>query len=78
MPHTKNMTKALYLTYLLVLFITHQVPAQTINPLRQKIQHIVSGKNATVGVYISGNTGKTLYHYMAVDISPCKAYLNFI
>ncbi|HMK05798.1 MAG TPA: class A beta-lactamase, subclass A2 [Ferruginibacter sp.] len=58
MPHTKNMTKALYLTYLLVLFITHQVPAQTINPLRQKIQHIVSGKNATVGVYISGNNGK--------------------
>ena len=52
------MTKLFYFTGLLLLFITCQTSAQTTDLLRQKIQQIVSTKNAIVGVSIIGNNGK--------------------
>jgi len=55
---TKNMTKPFYLTGLLFLIITCQAFAQTTDSLRQKIQQIVSTKDALVGVSIIGNYGK--------------------
>src|SRR6187431_3239658 len=42
----------------LFLFSTCQTSAQTIDSLREKIQQIVSGKNAMVGVSIIGNNGR--------------------
>ena len=52
------MTKLFHLTALLLLFITCRASAQTIESLRQKIQQVVSTKNAVVGVSIIGNNGK--------------------
>ena len=52
------MIKTLHLTTLLFLFISCQTSAQTVNSLRQKIEQIVSTKNAIVGVAIIGNNGK--------------------
>lgn len=56
------MTHLFQLTVLLFVFITYKTSAQTAESLRQKIEQIVSAKNAVVGVAISGNNGKdTLY-----------------
>jgi beta-lactamase class A len=52
------MIKLFHLTALLLLFISYQASAQRTDPLRQKIQQIVSTKNAIVGVSIIGNNGK--------------------
>lgn len=52
------MNKLFYLIGLLLLFITSQISAQTADSLRQKIQQIISTKNAVVGVAIIGNNGK--------------------
>ncbi|MEJ8801920.1 class A beta-lactamase, subclass A2 [Pontibacter sp. H249] len=42
----------------LLLFLVCQTSAQTSDSLRQKIQQIISTRNATVGVSIIGNNGK--------------------
>jgi beta-lactamase class A len=56
------MTKKIHLITLLFLFITCQLSAQTIDSLRQKIQEIVSTRNAIVGIAITGKQEKdTLY-----------------
>ncbi|HEY4874252.1 MAG TPA: class A beta-lactamase, subclass A2 [Puia sp.] len=52
------MIKRFHLTSLLFLFIFSQVPAQTTDSLRQKINQIITSKNAVVGVSIIGNNGK--------------------
>ena len=52
------MIKTFHLTALLFLFISCQTSAQTTDSLRQKIEQIVSTKNAIVGVAIIGNNGK--------------------
>ena len=52
------MTKLFQLTALLYLFIFSQASAQTKDSLQQKIEQIVSAKNAVVGVSIIGNSGK--------------------
>ncbi len=52
------MTKLFYLTVTLCLFFTQSISAQTTDLLRQKLQDIVSTKNATVGISIVGNKGK--------------------
>lgn len=52
------MTKLFHLTALLYLFIFSQASAQTKDSLQQKIEQIVSAKNAVVGVSIIGNSGK--------------------
>jgi len=50
--------KKLHITALLFLFITCSTSAQTIDGLRQKIQQIISTKNAVVGVSIIGDNEK--------------------
>ena len=50
------MTKLVYFT--VFLFLTCNTFGQTADELRQKIQEIVSAKNAVVGVSIIGNNGK--------------------
>ena len=52
------MTKLFSLTTLLFLNISSKTSAQKTDLLRQKIQKIVSTKNAIVGVSIVGNNGK--------------------
>lgn len=52
------MTKLFQLSTLLYFFISSQASAQTADSLKQKIQQIVSAKNAVVGVSIIGNSGK--------------------
>ena len=52
------MIKTFHLTTLLFLFISCQTSAQTVDSLRQKIEQIVSTKNAIVGVAIIGDNGK--------------------
>lgn len=52
------MTKTFHLTILLSLLITCQAFTQTIDSLRQRIQQIISTKNAVVGVSIIGKNGK--------------------
>lgn len=52
------MIKTFHLTALLFLFISCQTSAQTTDSLRQKIEQIVSTKNAIVGVAIIGNNEK--------------------
>ena len=51
------MRKKFHLVTLLFLFIAYQASAQTVDSLREKIQQIVSTKNAMVGVSIIGNGG---------------------
>ena len=52
------MIKTFSLTALLFVFISCQTSAQTTDSLRQKIEQIISAKNAIVGVAIIGNNGK--------------------
>ncbi|MFV5685444.1 class A beta-lactamase, subclass A2 [Flavobacterium sp. GB2R13] len=52
------MIKTFHLTAVLFLFISCHTSAQTIDSLRQKIEQIVSTKNAIVGVAIIGDNGK--------------------
>lgn len=49
------MNKLVHFTALLLLFATRQTSGQTIDSLRQKIQQIISTKNAEVGISIIGN-----------------------
>lgn len=51
------MTKALSPILVLSLFLTYRLPAQTTAALRQKIQQVIAGKRAVVGVSINGNNG---------------------
>ena len=46
-----------FLTTLLLIVLTRQTFAQTTETLRQKIQHIISGKSLEVGVAIMSNNG---------------------
>lgn len=52
------MIKTFRFTTLLILYLSCQTFAQTIEPLRQKIQKIVATKNATIGISIIGNNAK--------------------
>ena len=52
------MTKLFNSATFLLLLITCHTAAQTTDVLRQNIQHIISTKNAEVGVSISGNNGR--------------------
>ena len=52
------MTKFFPIAIIWALISSCQSPVQKTNPLRDKIQHIVSGKEATVGVSIIANDGK--------------------
>lgn len=52
------MTKLFQLIAIFLLFIGFRATAQTNNLLKERIQQIISTKNATVGVSIIGNDGK--------------------
>lgn len=52
------MVKSIYFAAFFCLLVSCKLAAQTTQALRQKIQQIVSAKNATVGVAIVGNNGK--------------------
>ena len=52
------MTKQFHLIGLVFLLIICQISAQSTDSLRQKIEQILSTKNAVVGVSIMGNNGK--------------------
>ncbi|MEO7306444.1 MAG: class A beta-lactamase, subclass A2 [Ferruginibacter sp.] len=52
------MAKPFYVTILSLVLISCQSVSQTTGLLRQKIQQVVSTKNAVVGVSIMGNDGK--------------------
>jgi beta-lactamase class A/beta-lactamase class A VEB len=51
------MTKIIYLTAFIFLLSCHHVYARTSDDLKQKIERIVSAKNAVAGVAITGNDG---------------------
>ena len=73
------MTTLFRLVTLVFTFISAQTFAQRTDALRQKIQQIVSTKNAIVGVSIIGNDGKdNISFFMVRNITQCKVCSNFI
>lgn len=71
------MTKLFYLSGLLIIFITCQTSAQTTDSLQQKIQQIVSTKNAEVGVSIVGNKGKDTVNLNGEQHFPMQSVFKF-
>ncbi len=69
------MTKLFYLTAILFLFIANQTFAQT--TLREKIQQIISTKNAVVGVSIAGNNGKEILSVNGDKHFPFQSVFKF-
>lgn len=71
------MTKSLSLTAFLLLIMIGRTVAQSTNALRQKIQHIVSTKNATVGVAIVGPDGKDTLSFHGDGHFPLQSVFKF-
>ncbi len=71
------MTKPFYVTAFLFLFIIGRASAQTTNVLRQKLQQIVSTKNAVVGVSIIGNNGKDTLSLNGAGHFPLQSVFKF-
>ena len=71
------MTKPFYVTAFLFLFIIGRASAQTTNVLRQKLQQIVSTKNAVVGVSIIGNNGKDTLSLNGARHFPLQSVFKF-
>lgn len=71
------MTRIFYLTAIVFLFITNQTFAQTKDALQQKIQQIVSGKNASVGVSIIGDNGNAEIALNAEKRFPMQSVFKF-
>jgi len=71
------MTKALQISVLLIAFAILQAYSQTTEPLRQKIQSIISGKNAIVGVSIIGNNGHDTLTVNADRHYPMQSVFKF-
>lgn len=71
------MTKLFYSTVLLLLFITSQTAAQTINSLRREIRQIVSTKNAVVGVSIVDSNQKDTLSINADRQLPMQSVFKF-
>ncbi len=71
------MTKLFYLTAIVFLFITNQTFAQSKTDLRQKIQQIVSSKNAVVGVSIADNRGKEILYVNGDKHFPLQSVFKF-
>ena len=74
---TKIMIKLFYLTGLLILFINCQASAQTRDSLQQKIQQIVSAKNAEVGVSIVSDNGKDILSINGDGRFPMQSVFKF-
>jgi beta-lactamase class A len=73
----KNMTKLFQLMPLLFVFISSQTSAQTTDSLRQKIQQIISIKNAIVGVSIIGNNRKDTVSINSERHYPMQSVFKF-
>ena len=71
------MTKPFYVTAFLFLFIIGRASAQTTDALRQKLQQIVSTKNAVVGVSIIGNNGKDTLSLNGARHFPLQSVFKF-
>ncbi len=71
------MIKSFYLTALLFLIISLNTYCQTTDSLTQKIQQIVSTKNAIVGVSIIGNNGKDTVSLNDKDHYPMQSVFKF-
>lgn len=72
-----KMNKTYYLTALLFLFISYQSSAQVIDSLRQKIEKIISAKNAYVGIAIIGNNGKDTLSINGNQHFPLQSVFKF-
>jgi beta-lactamase class A len=73
----KNMISRSYFTPLLFLFIFFQASAQTTDALRQKINQIISTKNAVVGVSIVGNNEKDTLSINGEKHFPLQSVFKF-
>lgn len=71
------MTILFRLMTLILTFISAQTFAQTTDALRQKIQQIVSTKNAVVGVSIIGNDGKDIISLNGEQHYPMQSVFKF-
>lgn len=71
------MSNFLYLTSLFVLFFTSQTSAQTTNSLRQKIQYIISTKNAVVGVAVISDDKKDTLSFSGERHFPLQSVFKF-
>ena len=71
------MTRLFRLVTLVFTFISVQTFAQTTDDLRQKIQQIVSTKNAIVGVSINGNDGKDTMSLNGEKHYPMQSVFKF-
>lgn len=71
------MMKQIYLTAFLFLIIFGRATAQTTAQLRQKIQQIVSTKNAVVGVCIVGPDGKDTLSFHGDGHFPLQSVFKF-
>ena len=71
------MTILFRLMTLILTFISAQTFAQTTEALRQKIQQIVSTKNAIVGVSIIGNDGKDTISLNGEQHYPMQSVFKF-
>ena len=71
------MTTLFRLVTLVFTFISIQTFAQTTDALRQKIQQIVSTKNAIVGVSIIGNDGKDTISFNGEKYYPMQSVFKF-
>ena len=71
------MTTLFRLVTLVFTFISIQTFAQTTDALRQKIQQIVSTKNAIVGVSIIGNDGKDTISFNGEKHYPMQSVFKF-
>jgi beta-lactamase class A/beta-lactamase class A VEB len=71
------MTKLLNFTLLLLLLIASQTAAQTTNSLQQKIQRIISAKNAEVGVSIVAGDGKEVLSVNGDGRFPMQSVFKF-
>ena len=71
------MTILFRIVILILTFISAQTFAQTTDALRQKIQQIVSTKNAIVGVSIIGNDGKDTISLNGEQHYPMQSVFKF-
>lgn len=71
------MTILFRLMTLILTFISAQTFAQTTDALRQKIQQIVSTKNAVVGVSSIGNDGKDTISLNGEQHYPMQSVFKF-
>ncbi|WP_242693414.1 class A beta-lactamase, subclass A2 [Sabulibacter ruber] len=73
----KRMTRVLNLAAALLLFLAYQASAQTPDSLREKIQQIISARNATVGVSIVSGNGKDTLSFNGDRRFPMQSVFKF-